>query len=132
MIGHKIWAEALSVANRVNKRIIMLGLLLVFSGCSHRREEQVKTEINPSELTQMISGLKAYTSSTNFILKGSLISGLVILSTNEVKRGSDYSYRIRFLYPMESSVIRRVEADVPFSAMPQAQWFDKVFIRSVE
>lgn len=116
-------------------------VLLLFTGCSKPREDDritqeeeqtVNTEINPSELTQMISGLRAYTGSTKIILKGSLISGLVILSTNEIKRGSDYSYRIRFLYPMESSVIRRIEADVPFSTMQQAQWFDKVFIRSIE
>ena len=81
---------------------------------------------------QLISGLKAYTSTTNFIIRGSLLNDLVILSTNEIARYSNYFYRVQFLYSQEDGTMHKVKADVPFSTMRQSQWYDKVLIREIE
>jgi len=61
-----------------------------------------------------------------------LLTDLVILSTNEIYRYSNYFYRVQFSYPQEDGSMQKMKADVLFSTMRQSQWFDKVMIREIE
>ena len=117
-------------------RTLFTILLTIFiAGCSEKKEvkESVNTAATPDQLKAMISGLKAYHGKDSFMLRGASISGLKILSTNEIVAGTNYSFSITFLYPYPPTdgVMHEIEAEVPFETMNQSQWFDRIIVRKI-